>query len=164
MNRIAKAFSLMLSFGLLMSSTNAQRKNNFEQSYKGFKAFYQQALRRHDIIGSSLFLIHDNQVIAKEFYGAANFEKKQAVDEETIYHWASITKTFTGIAIMQLRDRGLLKLDDPIVKYLPELKAAHNPFGDMSDITIRHLMTHSSGFRNPTWTWRDDAKDWQPFE
>ena len=41
------------------------------------------------------------------------------VDEETIYHWASITKTFTGIAIMQLRDRGLLSLDDPAVKYVP---------------------------------------------
>ena len=87
------------------------------------------------------------------------------VDEETIYHWASITKTFTGIAVMQLRDRGLLKLDDPVVKYLPELRAAHNPFGDMSEITIRHLLTHSAGFRNPTWGgWRDDAKDWQPFE
>src|SRR5437868_12423053 len=104
MNRIAKSFSLMLSFVLLMSSINAQSKNNFEQSYKGFKAFYEQALRRHNIVGSSLFLVHDNQIIAKEFYGAANLEKKQPVDEETIYHWASITKTFTGIAIMQLRD------------------------------------------------------------
>jgi CubicO group peptidase (beta-lactamase class C family) len=65
---------------------------------------------------------------------------------------------------MQLRDRGLLKLDDPVVKYVPELKAAHDPFGDISEITIRHLMTHSAGFRNPTWIWRDDSKDWQPFE
>jgi CubicO group peptidase (beta-lactamase class C family) len=40
---------------------------------------------------------------------------------QTIYHWASITKTMTGIAILQLRDRGLLKLDDPIVRYVPEL-------------------------------------------
>lgn len=65
---------------------------------------------------------------------------------------------------MQLRDRGLLKLDDPVVKYVPELRSAHNPFGDMSEITVRHLMTHSAGFRNPTWTWRDGSKDWQPFE
>jgi CubicO group peptidase (beta-lactamase class C family) len=41
---------------------------------------------------------------------------------------------------------------------------AHDPFGDISEITIRHLMTHSAGFRNPTWIWRDDSKDWQPFE
>ena len=61
------------------------------------------------------------------------------MDEDTIYHWASITKTFTGIAIMQLRERGLLKLDDPIVRYVPELKAVHNPFGSMEAITIRPI-------------------------
>ncbi|MEO6334909.1 MAG: serine hydrolase domain-containing protein, partial [Pyrinomonadaceae bacterium] len=81
----------------------------------------------------------------------------------TIYHWASNTKQFTGIAIMQLRDRGLLKLDDPVTKYLPELRDVHNSFGSMDDITIRHLMTHSAGFRNPTWPW-DQGKDWEPFE
>jgi CubicO group peptidase (beta-lactamase class C family) len=160
---IARITSLVLLLALLMSSTNAQGKNNFEQSYKGFKTFYEQALRRHKIIGSSLFLIHDNQVIAREFYGKANLEKQQAVDEETIYHWASITKTFTGIAIMQLRDRGLLKLDDPIIKYLPELRVVHNPFGDMSEITLRQLLSHSAGFRDSTWPWGGD-KDWHPHE
>jgi CubicO group peptidase (beta-lactamase class C family) len=163
MNRIAKSFLLMLSFVLLMSSTNAQDGNKFERSYKGFQSFYEQALRRHKIVGSSLFLIHDNQVIAREFYGSANLEKKQPVDEATIYHWASITKTFTGIAIMQLRDRGLLKLDDPIIKYLPELRAVHNPFGDMGEITLRQLLSHSAGFRDSTWPWGGD-KDWHPHE
>lgn len=163
MNRIAQPFSLMLCFVLLMSSTNAQSKNNFEKSHEGFKAFYEQALRKHGIVGSSLFLLHDNQIIAREFYGSANLEKRQAVDEETIYHWASITKTLTGIAIMQLRDRGLLKLDDPIIKYVPELKAVHNPFGEMSAITIRHLLSHSGGFRDATWPWGGD-KDWHPHE
>ena len=38
---------------------------------------------------------------------------------------------------MQLRDRGLLSLDDPVVKYVPELRAVHNPFGDISQVTIR---------------------------
>lgn len=160
---IARIISLVLISGLAMQSINAQTKNQFEQSYKGFKTFYQQALRQHGIIGSSFILIHDNQVVAREFYGTANLEKKQAVDEATIYHWASITKTFTGIAIMQLRDRGLLKLDDPIIKYLPELKAVHNRFGDMSEITIRHLLSHSAGFRDSTWPWGGD-KDWHPHE
>ena len=54
---------------------------------------------------------------------------------DTIYHWASITKTMTGIAIMQLRDRGLLSLDDPIIRYVPELARVHNPFGDTDAIT-----------------------------
>jgi CubicO group peptidase (beta-lactamase class C family) len=108
-------------------------------------------------------LIQDREVIAQEFFGLADIKKQEPVDEDTIFHWASITKTFTGVAIMQLRDRGLLKLDDPIVKYLPELSAVHNPFGDMSQITIRHLMAHTAGFRAATWPWGGE-KDWRPFE
>jgi CubicO group peptidase (beta-lactamase class C family) len=142
---------------------NSQSPKNFAQARREFKTFYEQSMRKHGIVGSGFMLIHDGQVIAQEFFGLADQEKQQLVDEDTIYHWASITKTFTGVAIMQLRDRGLLKLDDPIIKYLPELGAVHNPFGDMSQITIRHLMTHSAGFRAPTWPWGGD-KDWHPHE
>jgi CubicO group peptidase (beta-lactamase class C family) len=157
-----------LAFGLFVSAAHGQSTPaapaDFARAYGEFKKNYEDELRRHGIVGSSFYFIRDNQVVAKELYGLAHAELNRAVDEDTIYHWASITKTFTGIAIMQLRDRGLLKLDDPVVKYLPELKAAHNPFGDVGEITIKHLLTHTSGFRSPTWTWRDDDKDWQPFE
>ena len=64
---------------------------------------------------------------------------------------------------MQLRDRGLLSLDDPAVKYVPELREVHNPYGDISQVTIRHLMTHSAGFRAGTWPWGGD-QPWHPFE
>jgi CubicO group peptidase (beta-lactamase class C family) len=134
------------------------------RAYQQFRTSYLSELRRQGFVGSSFYFVRNNRVAAKEFYGLADAEHGVPVDEDTIYHWASITKTFTGIAIMQLRDRGLLKLDDPVVKYLPELRAAHDPFGDISEITVRQLMTHTAGFRNPTWIWRDDSKDWQPFE
>jgi CubicO group peptidase (beta-lactamase class C family) len=162
-SRTKMILAMILSLGFSMQSINAQSKTNFDEAYKGFHSFYEQSLRKHGIVGSSLILLHDNQLIAKEFYGTANLEKKQPVNEDTIYHWASITKTFTGIAIMQLRDRGLLNLDDPIINYVPELKAVHNPFGDMSSITIRHLLSHSAGFRDATWPWGGD-KDWHPHE
>jgi CubicO group peptidase (beta-lactamase class C family) len=139
--------------------------DDFARAYQEFRTSYLSELRKSGFVGSSFYFVRDNRVAAKEFYGLADAGRGVPVDEETIYHWASITKTLTGIAVMQLRDRGLLKLDDPVVKYVPELRAAHNPFGDMSEITIRHLLTHSAGFRNPTWgSWRDDSKDWQPFE
>jgi CubicO group peptidase (beta-lactamase class C family) len=134
-----------------------------DESLKNFKTLYRQELKQAGVAGSSFVFLRDNKVVAQEYYGLANIEKKQVVDENTIYHWASNTKPFTGIAIMQLRDRGLLKLDDPITKYLPELRAVHNPFGSMDEITIRHLMTHSAGFRGGTWPW-GTGKDWEPFE
>ena len=130
---------------------------------EGLRQMYLAGLQRYGIAGSSLALIHKNDVIAEEFYGDAVREPKRKVDRDTTYHWASITKTFTGIAIMQLRDHGLLKLDDPVVKYVPELTAVHDPYGPINAITIRHLMTHSAGFRAPTWPWGGD-KSWQPFE
>ncbi|HEX9927915.1 MAG TPA: serine hydrolase domain-containing protein [Pyrinomonadaceae bacterium] len=137
--------------------------SNFDDAYKQFQTVYERELKSSGIVGSSFMFVKDGKVEAKNFYGTANLEKNQPVDENTIYHWASITKTLTGIAIMQLRDRGLLKLDDPVVKYLPELRAVHNRHGEIGEITIRHLLSHSAGFRNSTFPWGGD-KDWHPHE
>lgn len=129
----------------------------------GIKETFKKELSEAGIVGGSFVFIKDGSVLTEEHYGSANIEKNQKTNAETIYHWASNTKPFTGIAIMQLRDRGLLKLDDPITKYLPELRKIHNSHGSMDDITIRHLLTHSGGFRGGTWPWRNN-KPWEPFE
>jgi CubicO group peptidase (beta-lactamase class C family) len=126
-------------------------------------ALYRQRLQQTGIVGSSLMFVKDGRVVHKAVEGYQDRDARRSVDEETIFHWASITKTFTGVAIMQLRDRGLLKLDDPAIKYVPELRQVHNPFGDMSQVTIRHLMSHSGGFRAGTWPWGGD-QPWHPFE
>jgi CubicO group peptidase (beta-lactamase class C family) len=143
---------------LLAAAMDAQ-KNGFAE----FKQLFASELKQAGIVGGSFVFLKDNKVAATEYYGLSDLSKSQPVDENTIYHWASNTKPLTGIAIMQLRDRGMLKLDDPVTKYLPELRAVHNPYGSMDEITIRHLMTHSSGFRNPTWPW-DKGEPWEPFE
>src|SRR4051812_10882667 len=124
---------------------------------------YRRLLGRAGIAGSSLLVVRDGEILARANEGYQDADRRQPVTDATIYHWASITKTFTGIAIMQLRDRGLLSLDDPVVKYVPELRLAHDPFGDISDVKIRHLMSHSGGFRASTWPWGGD-KPWHPFE
>jgi CubicO group peptidase (beta-lactamase class C family) len=126
-------------------------------------SLYHQRVQDSGIVGSSLMFVQGGRVVHKAFEGYQERETKRPVDDDTIYHWASVTKTFTGVAIMQLRDRGLLSLDDPAVKYVPELRQVHNPFGDMSQVTIRHLMTHSAGFRSGTWPWGGD-QPWHPFE
>jgi len=130
---------------------------------RNFKTFYEAELKQAGVVGSGFVLVKDNKVVVQHAYGLANVAKNQPVDADTIWHWASNTKPFTGIAIMQLRDRGLLKLDDPVTKYLPELREVHNEFGSMDAITIRHLMTHSAGFRGSTWPW-DKGEAWEPFE
>src|SRR5690242_12583632 len=78
------------------------------------QVFHQQA-QAAGIVGSSVLLVRDGNIAGTAADGFQDLATKRAVDADTIFHWASITKTFTGIAIMQLRDRGLLSIDDPIV-------------------------------------------------
>ena len=140
-----------------------QSPRGFDAAWRDVSAFFHQRLDAEGIVGGSLWFLHGGEVLAHDFYGLADRDTRRAVDEHTIYHWASITKTFTGIAIMQLRDRGQLRLDDPVVHYLPELRGVHNPFGTMREITIRQLMSHSAGFRMATWPWGGD-QPWHPHE
>jgi len=134
---------------------------------EAFHGKFDAVLRQHGIVGGGFAFVHGAQPATQYFFGEARNDTYQPVDAETAYNWASITKTMTAIAVLQLRDRGRLSLDDPAVRYVPELRQVHDAYGSIDDITIRHLLTHSAGFRNPTWPWDcDDAKDcdWQPFE
>ena len=140
----------------------AAKEPRFDAALRDFRTLHRAETARAGIAGSSFYLIRNGRVVAADHLGDQDADARVPVDERTIYHWASITKTMTGIAIMQLRDRGLLNLDDPITRYVPELAAVHNPFGDTAAITLRQLMSHSAGFRGGTWPWREH--DWQPFE
>lgn len=131
--------------------------------FQEFDRVYREAVARYGVVGSGFAMVQRGRLAHQSFVGVGDLDTGRPVDERTIFHWASITKTFTGIAIMQLRDRGRLKLDDPIVKYIPELRQVHDPFGDVGEVTIEQLMSHRAGFRSPTWPWGGD-KDWQPFE
>ena len=77
--------------------------------------------------------------------GFADLAAARQWDADTLYRIASNTKVFTAIGIMQLRDEGRLRLDDPLVVHLPEFAAVSNPFGRIEDVTIRRLLTHESG-------------------
>jgi CubicO group peptidase (beta-lactamase class C family) len=124
---------------------------------------YDATLEKDRMVGGSIALVENGKIVARHDYGYADKANGRRVDADTIFHWASITKTLNGIAVMQLRDRGQLSLDEPITRYVPELRQMHNPFGSMDAITIRMLLTHSAGFQDSTWPYRRYL-DWEPFE
>lgn len=115
------------------------------------------------VVGASVVLMKNGRVIGRYDHGFADRDKRRAVDSQTIFHWGSITKSLTAIAVMQLRDRGKLSLDDRIVRWVPELRAMHDPYGMMDSITIRMLLSHTAGFQNGTWPYGDN-RSWEPFE
>jgi CubicO group peptidase (beta-lactamase class C family) len=143
-------------------SATAASANPSPPDLTAIRAFYRSGLEHNGIVGSTLVLVDNGRVVLNQPYGEQSLAPSQPVDEQTTYHWASVTKTFTGIAIMQLRDRGLLSLDDPLVKYIPELNEVHDPYGPISAITIREAMSHSSGYRDATWPWH--VGPWEPYE
>ena len=158
----ASAFAVALC-SLLSSPTRAQLPAGADEAWADIVSEWRESVRGGGVVGASLGLVRGGDLVALETEGLADLEESRPVDRSTIYHWASITKTFTAIAILQLRDRGLISLDDPIVDYVPELREVRNTFGAMEDITIRHLLSHSAGFRGSTWPWAG-SEDWQPHE
>lgn len=154
---IRKPF-LFLLLSLVAQTSHAQ---DFKKNLALVGKTYQQNMQKFGVVGSSLYILNKGKLVAEEYYGLQHLTKNIPISQHSIYHWASITKTFTGIAIMQLRDKGLLQLSDPITKYLPSLKEVYNPFGSMDSITIWHLLTHTAGFRSATWPWYE--KEWHPY-
>lgn len=135
----------------------------FQEAWNEASNALRDTLESNGMVGASWAFFSQGEYVTHEAFGHADLERGRRVDEATIYHWGSITKTLTGIAVMQLRDRGLLALDDPILAYVPELRQVHNPFGEMEAITLRQLLSHSAGFRSPTWPW-GGGEDWHPHE
>ncbi len=157
----ARIILTTLLFGVLLSPPAGLAQD--EALHQRFDA----VLAQHGIVGGGIAIVHGQEQETEFFFGVMRNGTHQRVDSETSYNWASITKTMTSIAILQLRDRGKLSLDDPAVRYVPELRQVHDDFGRIDAITIRDLLTHSAGFRNPTWPWDCDDRtncDWQPFE
>lgn len=89
--------------------------------------------------GATVIVVRDGNVIARRAYGMADLEERIAATPDTHYRLASMTKQFTAAAILTLAERGRLSIDDPIRRWLPSLPAYADP------ITIRHLLTHTSG-------------------
>jgi CubicO group peptidase (beta-lactamase class C family) len=132
-------------------------------SWTEFIRTFQAYADSDEVVGASVVLMRNGRVIGSYQTGYADRERRVAVDSQTIFHWGSITKSLTAIAIMQLRDRGQLSLDDRIVRWVPELRSMHDRFGMMDSITIRMLLSHTAGFQASTWPY-DSGQPWEPFE
>lgn len=104
-------------------------------------------LRTNHLPGASIGVVREGRLAWTLGLGHADLTTRRVPDERTLYRVASITKTFTASAILQLRDDGSVRLDDPVVRFIPELTAVRNPFGPIEDITIRRLLMHTSGLQ-----------------
>jgi CubicO group peptidase (beta-lactamase class C family) len=107
-------------------------------------AILQAPITAGTLAGASIAVIKGADTIAVKGYGKANLELGVPTPANAIYEIGSVTKQFTGAAIMQLVEQGRLSLDDDVSKWVPEFKAGGRR------VTIRRLLDHTSGIRSYT--------------
>lgn len=90
--------------------------------------------------GTAVLIMQGDSVLFEKCYGLADLETREPITPHTNFCIASISKQFSAVALLQLAERGLLSMDDPLHKFFPEFQA---PFFDT--ITLHHIMSHTSG-------------------
>ena len=118
-------------------------------------AWIEARMAYRDEPGLTIGIVHDQELVWARGFGYADVNNQVAATAATRYRIASITKLFTSTAILMLRDAGKLQLDDPIDRHLSWFDIGQR-YPDAPPITIRHLLTHTSGLPReaafPYWT------------
>jgi CubicO group peptidase (beta-lactamase class C family) len=109
------------------------------------RVFERFAAREH-VPGAAWGIVIDGQLVHSGTVGLREVATKSPVTVDTVFRIASMTKSFTAMAILKLRDEGKLSLDDPAERYVPELQGLKYPTTDSPRVTIRHLLSHAAGF------------------
>lgn len=154
------ALALLACFTTPLS---AQTPASIPSQWTAFVTTFDSVARVDSVVGGSVLLMRNGEILDRHHFGMADRAMNQPVTDSTLFHYGSITKTLTAVAIMQLRDRGLLSLDDKVTRYIPELRQMHDPWSAIDSVTIRMLLSHSAGFQDPTWPYTS-GESWEPFE
>ena len=101
---------------------------------------------RAKVPGIAYGIVVDGRVVHVGTAGLRDVGARAPVDTGTVFRIASMTKSFTALSILKLRDEGKLALDDPVERYVPELSHLAYPTTDAPRVTIRLLLSHSAGF------------------
>lgn len=102
-------------------------------------------VQEHRLPGAAVGVVVGDELSWSAGVGLCDVASARRPASSTLFRIASITKTFTGTAIMQLCVAGKVRLDDPVVTYLPELHHAESNFGPIETLTIRRMLSHESG-------------------
>jgi CubicO group peptidase (beta-lactamase class C family) len=122
------------------------RREKLAAAFPEIDRLFQEFAAKNHVPGAAWGVVIDGQLAHSGADGVLDIASKLPVDADSVFRIASMTKSFTAMSILRLRDEGKLALDDPAEKYIPELKALAYPTGDSPRITIRHLLSHSEGF------------------
>lgn len=133
-------FLSIILFLVLFSSVKAQEGDSLINIQ--IDSLVQSYMKEYRIPGLSIGIIRDGNAYLNRGYGYTSVEMNYQTNEKTLFHTASITKVFTATAIMQFVEKGEIKLTDLLIDHLPDFRMKDDRY---KEITIEHLLTHSSG-------------------
>ena len=123
-----------------------ERARKLAAAFPEIERLFTNWVERQQMPGAVMGIIIDGELVWVKTAGIRDIRSRAPVTPDTVFRIASMTKSFTALAILKLRDQGKLSLDDPVMRYVPELTNLPYPTKDSPALTIRHLLTHSEGF------------------
>ena len=145
----------LISCHVFAETTTVAQHPEVASNLRLLESWIESQIAYKNIPGVSVGIVYDQELIWAKGFGYADRENKIPAGPGTVYRIASISKLFTSVAIMKLRDEGKLQLDDPVEKHLSWFKIRQT-YPEAPVITIRHLLTHTSGLPReavfPYWT------------
>ncbi|MCA9637882.1 MAG: beta-lactamase family protein, partial [Myxococcales bacterium] len=125
--------------------TDPVRRARLEAAFPAIEAYLQSTVERDHLVGLAAAVVIDGEIAWFRAWGHRDPARGLPIERDTLFGIGSITKTITTLAILRLRDEGRVDLDRPAAEYLPELEQIVYPTADSPKITIRQILTHSSG-------------------
>jgi CubicO group peptidase (beta-lactamase class C family) len=116
------------------------------------------AVSKPEIAGAVTMVVAPDHILHLGAVGQADIASAKPMTTDALFWIASMTKPITGTAVLMLQDEGKLSVDDPVAKYVPELANVKTADGTPGNLTLRHLMTHTSGLAESTQVEQDAAK------
>lgn len=143
---------------ILDSFADSERTEKMKAAFPAIKNMFEMYAKDNHVPGLAFGIVSGGKLIYTGNVGLQEINTTRMVHPSSVFRIASMTKSFTAMAILKLRDAGKLGLDDPVTKYIPELNKTPLPTIDAKPITIRNLLTHTAGFPedNP---WADRQLD-----
>ena len=149
--------------GIVLLGTQAQRLFGASASTNAIDRTLREGIERRKIPCVAAMVASSDKILYSGAFGKRDLASGIDVRPDSIFAIASMTKAVTSVAAMQLVERGKLKLDEPVARHLPQLAKLQVIEGFDSagkpvlrpaarPITLRHLLTHTSGFAYPTWS------------
>lgn len=141
---ICLVLSLIIIFSVNMSFAEENSVNDKERFEVIFDEFMKEDMEKYHVPGVTLSVVKEGKLYFKKGYGYSDLENKISVNpDETLFRIGSVTKLFTGTALMQLYENGKIDLNDEVNKHLVDFKIKYY---NEKPITVEHLLTHTGGF------------------